>query len=172
MKSITNVLHGQNGLALKLSLLSRPRTAVLSVPFYVGTPKRKIVECDDRPLDPTKRLSRLAPSHELDRARRTARVAAAAPDETRLASLQARQRVSVTGEITGTRVVPRDAGPWLELTVDDGSGSFTAMFTGRRSIPGIQSGRLIAFHGVLRQEHGRRVMLNPSYTLLAESPRP
>ena len=61
--------------------------------------------------------------------------------------------------------------PWLELTVDDGSGSFVAIFFGRRSIPGLQPGRLARFEGVLGEERGRKVMLNPLYGLLLDSHR-
>jgi amino acid transporter len=167
VKSVANLLHGQNGLALKLSLLSRPDTAVISVPFHVGVTRPNGPEPEGA-LEPGKRLSRTAPSHELDRERRANRIATLAPDRARIATLPARARVTVTGEVTATRVVPRDAGPWLELTVDDGSGSIIATFTGRRSIPGIQPGRVVEFNGVLRKEGGRTVMLNPMYTLHAE----
>ena len=36
IKSVTNVLHGQSALGLKLALLDRPNTIVTSVPFHVG----------------------------------------------------------------------------------------------------------------------------------------
>jgi hypothetical protein len=167
VKSVTNLLHGQNALALKVALLSRPNTAVISVPFHVRVRTRAIPETNGS-IDPNKRLSRTAPSHELDRARRAARVAHVAPGAARIKTLEARARVTVTGEVTATRVVPREAGPWLELTVDDGSGSIVAMFTGRRSIPGIQPGRVVELCGAIRDDHGRRVMLNPLYQLFAE----
>jgi len=166
LRSITNVLHGQNGLALKLSLLGRANTAVLSVPFHVRTAATEVKANDGR-VAPTKRLSRPAPSHELDRMRRATRVAAIAPTEERIASFALRTQARVIGEITSVRVVPNQNSPWLELTVDDGSGSFVAMYTGRRSIPGMQPGRVAEFAGVLRDDRGRRVMLNPAYTLLA-----
>jgi amino acid transporter len=170
VKSLTNVLHGQNGLALKLSLLSRPATAVISVPFSLGGPITQGADRrQDAPAPPAGRLSRHAPSHELDRARRTSRVAQLAPDAPRIASLPTRSRVRTTGEITEARVVPRATSPWLELTVDDGTGSFVALFTGRRSIPGVHPGRVLALDGVLGEEHGRRVMMNPTYTLLADA---
>lgn len=170
VKSVANVLHGQNGLALKLSLLGRPNTAVLSVPFQLGAPATNGGASPPQ-LDLSKRPSRTAPSHELDRVRRATRVAAVAPDDPRIATVPIRARVKVTGEVTSARVVPRVNSPWLELTVDDGSGSFVAMYTGRRSIPGMSPGRVAEFEGVLRQERGRRVMLNPAYTLLAEGAR-
>jgi amino acid transporter len=169
--SITNVLHGQNGLALKLSLLSRPNTAVVSIPFHVGAPSASPPATPGADLPA--RVSRTAPSHELDRARRASRVRSAVPGAPPISTLPTRVRVAVTGEVTAARVVPRAASPWLELTVDDGSGSFLAVFTGRRSIPGLNPGRLATFEGVLGDEHGQKVMLNPRYTLLAaDAPHP
>lgn len=170
VKSITNVLHGQNGLALKLSLLERPNTAVLSVPFHVGPPRRNGNLDDHVPTHGSagKRPPLSAPSHTLDRARRAHRVAQIAADDTRIASLPVRKRVRVVGEITATRVVPRVDTQWLELTVDDGSGSIIATYTGRRAVPGMHPGRVVEFEGVLREERGRRVMLNPAYTLLPD----
>ena len=166
LRSITNVLHGQNGLALKLSLLGRANTAVLSVPFHVRSAAPGVAETNGgEPA--TKRLSRPAPSHELDRMRRATRVAAIAANDERIASFGSRRQAKVIGEITSVQVVPNQSSPWLELTVDDGSGSFVAMYTGRRSIPGMQPGRVAEFAGVLRDDRGRRVMLNPAYTLLA-----
>ena len=167
VKSLTNLLHGQNGLALKLSLLGRPNTAVLSVPFHLGVtpPSNGAAEHGERP----KRVGRTAPSHELDRARRASRVATLAPGAQPVATIPARTRVKVTGEVTSARVVPRASSPWLELTVDDGSGWFVAMYTGRRSIPGLRPGRVVEFDGVVWDERGRRVMLNPAYRFLAEA---
>jgi hypothetical protein len=36
VRSVSNVLHGQSALALKLALLDRPNTVVTSVPFHVS----------------------------------------------------------------------------------------------------------------------------------------
>ena len=166
VRSITNVLHGQNGLALKLSLLGRPNTAVLSVPFHVGTPRRNGARAVEGTPGPARnKLPLAAPSEALDRARRAKRVAAIAPDDPRIDSLPVRRRVRFVGEVTSVRVVPRADTKWLELTVDDGSGSIIAMYTGRRSIPGVRPGSVIEFEGVPRDERGRRVLLNPLYTL-------
>lgn len=151
VRSVTNVLHGQNGLALKLSLLGRPNTAVISVPFHV------------RPTVTNGKGS----SHELDQARRATRVATAAPNGARVVAVPTRTRVKLVGEVVSAKVVPSPYSPRLELTVDDGTGLFVAMYTGRRTIPGLEPGRLAAFEGMLRDERHRKVMLNPDYTLLA-----
>ena len=168
VKSITNILHGQNGLALKLALLERPDTAVLSVPFHLNGAKSN-GRGDPQTIRPG-RLPLTAPTHALDRARRAKRVATLAEPGTTIDSLPNRVPVKVVGEITATQVVPRDFGSWLELTLDDGSGSVVAMYSGRRSIAGVEPGRVIALEGVLRHERGRTIMLNPVYTLLADSP--
>jgi amino acid transporter len=169
LRSVANVLHGQNGLALKLSLLGRPRTAVLSVPFHLGAKARvEPALAGARP----KRLPITAPSGLLEHARRTARIDSIAPAEPRIESLPTRHRIEVVGEVTATRVVPHARSTWLELTVDDGSGSIVAMYTGRRTIPGLEPGRIARFAGVLRDEDGRRLMLNPMYTLVADEPPP
>ncbi len=178
VKSITNILHGQNALALKLSLLGRPNTAVVSVPFHVGIepaahPKVNGSANGEAAVPPeqatSKRLPRSAPSHELDRVRRARRVAAIATSEARISTLPIRTRVKVAGEVTAVRVVPRASAAWLELTVDDGTGAFIAMYTGRRSIPGIHPGTVLQLQGMLWEDRGRKVMLNPTYTILADA---
>ncbi len=165
LRSLANILHGQNGLALKLSLLGRPNTAVLSVPFHVGNGRS-----GNGASPPPKRVPLATPSHELDRARRARRVATVMPSEHSIAATPVRAQVKVVGEVVSAQVVPNQNSPWLELTIDDGSGSFVAMYTGRRSIPGMQPGRLAEFEGVLRDERSRRVMLNPAYTFLPDAP--
>ena len=83
-----------------------------------------------------------------------------------IAEAEPRERVRLAGEITSIRVVPRAGSPSLEVTISDGTGYATAVFTGRQSIPGITPGRNIAFEGVTRAERPGRVLMNPSYVLL------
>ena len=63
-------------------------------------------------------------------------------------------------------VAPRHGVPSLEVVVSDGTGDAVAVFTGRRSIAGIEHGRGMVIEGVAREERGRRIMLNPAYTLI------
>ena len=77
-----------------------------------------------------------------------------------------RCRVRVAGEVTSLRVVTRSGSPCLEATVDDGTGCAIAMFTGRRSIKGLDPGRGVVLEGVVRQERSSLTMVNPAYTLL------
>jgi hypothetical protein len=85
---------------------------------------------------------------------------------TTIAEAPLRERTRLGGEITSIRVVPRAGSPSLEVTVNDGSGTLAiAVFTGRRSIPGITPSRGIVLDGVARKERRRILLLNPAYEL-------
>lgn len=157
MTKMSNLLHGQSGLALKLALLDRPATVVTSVPFHVSTQQ-------DRP-------SRVTPLPVLDQQRRAARFAnangsGAGGQPPTIAHVPLRTPIELVGEVTHLRVVPRAGSPSLEVTLDDGTGTVVAVFTGRRHIAGVDPGRAVRVHGVAREERGRILMLNPEYTLL------
>ncbi len=87
-------------------------------------------------------------------------------DTVDIASVQPRTHVRIGGEVTRTRIVPRSGVPAYEITVSDGTGSAGAMFTGRRNLPGVDHHRAVVLEGVIRQDRGRLVMVNPTYTLL------
>jgi hypothetical protein len=85
---------------------------------------------------------------------------------TPIEAMPVRTRAAVGGEVVRMRVRPRSGIPAFEVVISDGTGDAVAVFTGRRSIPGIDHGRAMVIEGVARDERGRRIMLNPSYTLL------
>lgn len=85
---------------------------------------------------------------------------------TAMGDMLARTPVRVGGEITRMRVAPRSGVQAFEITVDDGTGTAVAVFTGRRQLAGVEHNRAVVLEGVARTERGRLVMLNPAYTLL------
>lgn len=92
------------------------------------------------------------------------------PDAVPIAEVQPRQEVTVAGEITFLRIVPRpDGSSWLEATVNDGTGSLVVMWTGRRSIAGIRGGQrlLVSGRGSPTGPGGRLLVYNPRYELLS-----
>jgi hypothetical protein len=76
--------------------------------------------------------------------------------------------IRVVGEVKRLLMAPRAGSPTLEVVVSDGTGEATAVFTGRRHIGGLEHGRGVLLEGVAHREHGRLVVLNPAYTLLAK----
>ena len=85
-----------------------------------------------------------------------------------IAEMTARTPVRVGGEITRMKVAPRSGVNTCEITVDDGTGTVVAAFTGRRHLGGVDHNRALVLEGVARTERNRVVMLNPAYTLLPQ----
>jgi hypothetical protein len=115
-----------------------------------------------------KLLQRLTISDaELDR-ERLRQFCSDVPGVTPIGEAAPRQEVTVAGEITSLRLVPRAGTPSLEATVNDGSGSLVVIWTGRRTIPGVAPGRRLVLSGRgSPQGTGNRLQVfNPRYELL------
>jgi len=87
---------------------------------------------------------------------------------TPLDQLAPRQPVRVAGEVRSVRIVPRAGAASLEATVQDGRGAVTAVFLGRRKIPGLSPGRRVLLEGVVtgRGKGQPGIIYNPLYQLL------
>lgn len=108
-----------------------------------------------------------APVHELDKEklRKFSSGVDAAVD---IAEAAPRAEITVAGEIKYTRIVPRpDGSPWLEATIDDGTGSLVVMWTGRKKIAGVRPGQRIVLtgRGAPTGPGGRLLIYNPRYEL-------
>jgi DNA/RNA endonuclease YhcR with UshA esterase domain len=86
---------------------------------------------------------------------------------TQIADAPMRCPVVVGGEIKRVLIAPHNGMPTLEIVVGDGTGTIVAMFTGRRNIAGLEHGRAVVLEGVAHEVKGKRVILNPAYTLLS-----
>jgi hypothetical protein len=112
-----------------------------------------------------KRLERWTkPIEELDR--RDLEAFCTTLGSTPLDEIELRHPVRVAGEVRSLRIVPRAGADALEASVNDGRGSVTAVFLGRRRILGMSPGRKVVLEGVVAGEDRRRLMYNPVYTLL------
>jgi len=91
-------------------------------------------------------------------------------DLTPVADIVPRRPIRVGGEVSRIVIAPRQGIPTLEVMLSDGTGAITAVFTGRRSIAGIEPGRAMVIEGVVVADRGgptsRRVVFNPRYTLI------
>ena len=105
-----------------------------------------------------------ASAAELDRTRLQSRCRGL--DVTPLDQLPHRVPVRVGGEVKRVVVAPRNGVPNLEVIITDGSGTVTAVFAGRRRIPGIEHGRAMVLEGVAVNLGNRAVIYNPAYTLV------
>lgn len=85
----------------------------------------------------------------------------------RIADLADREMAWLRGTITVLTMKPRSGTPWLEAEFDDGSGSVTLIWMGRREIPGVLAGRELAVRGRVSYVDGQRRLYNPYYELIA-----
>jgi len=90
------------------------------------------------------------------------------PGVTAIGDARPREEITVAGEISSLRIVPRAGTPSLEATVKDGSGSLVIVWTGRRNIPGVAPGKrlVLSGRGTPQGSGGRLTVLNPRYELL------
>ena len=89
--------------------------------------------------------------------------AATVPDAVRIDEAPARQRVKLAGVVNRLSVVPGQGVDSLEAVLTDGTGEVTAVWTGRRAIPGLYLGTRLVVEGVLVQTTSGRRMVNPAF---------
>jgi hypothetical protein len=90
------------------------------------------------------------------------------PGSVKIGDARPRQEISVVGEISSLRIVPRAGSPSLEAAITDGSGCLVAVWTGRRQIAGVSPGRRLVVQGRANPGYGdnRLYLYNPRYELL------
>ncbi len=86
---------------------------------------------------------------------------------TMISELQDRQWARLRGSITVLTMKPRSGTPWLEAEFDDGSGTVTLIWMGRRAIHGVVAGREMTVSGRVSYVDGQRRLYNPYYELIA-----
>lgn len=84
-----------------------------------------------------------------------------------IAEVEERRPARFGGEVRSQHRSAPGSRPCLRVTINDGTGSAVAVFTGRSRIRGIEAGRAVLFEGVARRENGQLIVYNPAYTLLS-----
>lgn len=88
-----------------------------------------------------------------------------------IASVERGDRAILTGRIRTVLTCGREDFQGLTAEVFDGTGAIEVCWLGRRTVPGIDTGRFIRITGRVGVRHGRKSMYNPRYELLAGPPR-
>lgn len=81
-----------------------------------------------------------------------------------------RQRAVLVGPLRSTTLRPYSGVPALEAELNDGSGTVSLIWLGRRQIAGIHPGRWVRVEGMVTQHRGRTVIFNPRYELAPGAP--
>ncbi|HEX2267774.1 MAG TPA: OB-fold nucleic acid binding domain-containing protein [Actinomycetota bacterium] len=85
------------------------------------------------------------------------------PSTARVTDCRDRSRVKVAGLVRRITIRPVEGLEALEAVLWDGTGEVTAVWLGRRSIPGLALGSRIVIEGVLGRERGRPRIVNPTF---------
>ena len=89
-----------------------------------------------------------------------------AENVTPIGKIEWRKRAQVQGRVTSIKTAPRGSAPTLEVEIWDESGGVSLHFLGRREIAGLEVGSQLRAEGMVGEEEGSMVILNPSYELL------
>jgi len=85
---------------------------------------------------------------------------------TPIGSLRGPGKATVEGRVFTLAIRPVEQNSVLAAEVSDETGSITALFYGRKQIPGVDCGSRVRLHGTVGIREARPVMINPSYELL------
>lgn len=108
-------------------------------------------------------LGRFAEDEEQRRAASIREWAASVPGATLIRAVAPRTVCKVAGAVEGIRVRPREGIPAIEAVVTDGSGSVTAVWLGRRTLPGLRLGSRLVLEGRVGGDPARLQIVNPQY---------
>jgi amino acid transporter len=88
-----------------------------------------------------------------------------------IGSLRRGEYADVEGRIRAVKVAALADSPLYACEVMDATGVVTAVFYGRRSVPGLSPGTCIRLQGRPRRENGKLVIANPRYRLVSDADR-
>jgi len=84
---------------------------------------------------------------------------------TPISSITWRKRAHVQGKVNSIKAAPSDSSPLVEVEIWDESGGVTLQFLGRREILGLEVGSELRAEGMVGENNGQLVILNPSYEI-------
>jgi hypothetical protein len=85
---------------------------------------------------------------------------------TPIGKIEWRKRAQVHGRVTSISTAPKGSAPTLQVEIWDETGGVTLNFLGRREIAGLEVGMEIRAEGMVGEDEGTLVILNPSYELI------
>jgi len=77
-----------------------------------------------------------------------------------------RKRAHVQGRVNSIKSAPSNASPFVEVEVWDETGGVTLQFLGRREITGLEVGAQLRAEGMVGENNGQLIILNPSYEIV------
>jgi amino acid transporter len=158
------LLHDQTAEEIAAPISQLPRVVATIVPFDVDriTSGNSVVIQTSRIEKPAEiaNTTKKSPPVNLEP------ISHYAENVTPIGNIEWRKRAQVQGRVTSIKTAPRGSAPTLEVEIWDETGGVSLHFLGRREIAGLEVGSQLRAEGMVGEEEGSMVILNPSYELL------
>jgi hypothetical protein len=158
------LLHDQTAEEIAAPISQLPRVVATIVPFDVDriTSGNSVVIQTSRIEKPAEIANTIKKSPPVN----LEPISHYAENVTPIGNIEWRKRAQVQGRVTSIKTAPRGSAPTLEVEIWDETGGVSLHFLGRREIAGLEVGSQLRAEGMVGEEEGSMVILNPSYELL------
>jgi amino acid transporter len=163
------LLHDQTAEEIAAPISQLKRVVATIIPFDVNnitSGKSVVIHDEHKEIKATEKVSPATPTIATDKP--LTPVSHYAEHITPIGKIEWRKRAHVQGRVTSVSTAPRGSAPTLQVEVWDETGGITLNFLGRREIAGLEVGMEIRAEGMVGEEDGSLVILNPSYELVIE----
>jgi amino acid transporter len=161
------LLHDQTAEQIAAPISQLPRVVATIVPFDVDRiASASKIESAPTQVTPVKATVTAPSVAKVTVPRNIEPVSHYAENITSISEIEWRKRAQVQGRVTSIKTAPRGAAPTLQVEIWDETGGVSLQFLGRRNIAGLEVGSQMRAEGMVGEEDGSLVILNPSYELL------
>ena len=160
------LLHDQTAEEIAAPISQLPRVVATIIPFDVaritsGAPIEVRAQQEVKKV-----VKQSAPTPKTNAPINVEPVGHYAENVMKIGEIQWRKRAQVQGRVTSIKTAPRGSAPALQVEIWDETGGVSLQFLGRREIAGLEVGSQMRAEGMVGEDEGSMVILNPSYELL------
>jgi amino acid transporter len=172
------LLHDQTAEAIARPISQLDRVVATIVPFDVekiisgqanlvapevaqSSKKKAIVEAT-----PIRAQGAFTKVENLTEAKKSEKVSHYAENLMPIGKITWRKRAHVEGRVTSIKAAATGASPVVSVEIWDETGGVTLQFLGRREISGLEVGSQMRAEGMVGEDNGNLIILNPSYEIV------
>jgi hypothetical protein len=160
------LLHDQTAEEIAAPISQLPRVVATIIPFDVARITSGATIEVRAPQEVKKVVKQSAPTPKTNAPINVEPVGHYAENVMKIGEIQWRKRAQVQGRVTSIKTAPRGSAPALQVEIWDETGGVSLQFLGRREIAGLEVGSQMRAEGMVGEDEGSMVILNPSYELL------
>jgi len=160
------LLHDQTAEEIAAPISQLPRVVATIIPFDVARITSGAKLDVHHPHEVKKVVKQSVPSPKTNAPINVEPISHYAENVTKIGEIQWRKRAQVQGRVTSIKTAPRGSAPALQVEIWDETGGVSLQFLGRREIAGLEVGSQMRAEGMVGEDEGSMVILNPSYELL------